>query len=177
MSKRRKKSPALPPDFVGATPERIARGEVIVENFLLDGARGIRKRHKVDRLAMYLNRGNIDRDQHKAGQRFIDDAEAAQVSIPSLLDPSRVGGGDGADARMVRAGLEANMATRRIAQAIQAMGIVNSRAVIAVCLANTPADLWAQMARYRPKDGIGALRMGLQALVIHYGLDNSTRKL
>lgn len=176
MTKRRKPTP-LPPDFVGAPPERIARGEVIVEEFLLEGARGIRKRHRVDRLASYLSRGNIDRDQHKAGHRFIADAEAAQVSIPSLLDPSRVGGGSGPEARLVSAGLEANMATRRVAAAIQAMGIVNSRAVIAVCLANTPADLWAQMAHYRPKDGIGALRMGLQALVIHYGIDNSARRL
>lgn len=175
MSKRRKPSP-LPPDFVGAPPERIARGEVVVEEFLLEGARGIRKRHRVDRLKRYLAHGVISKEQYAAGHQFAADAELSQISTPSFLDMSRFGVG-APELYATKAGLRANMAYRRVAAAIQAMGIVNSRAVIAVCLTNTPADEWARAARFKRDDGATGLRMGLQALVIHYGLDNSPGKV
>lgn len=170
MTKRRRE-PHLPPDFVGATDARMAHGDVVLEGFVEDGCRGLRKRHRVDRLHRYLRHGTISREQYAAGRRFTEDAEAAQVGIQSLLDPSRTGGGDGPEARMVTVGERVVAAQRSFRSAVAAMGIVNSQAVIAVCLTNTAADQWAMAARFPQNDGASALRAGLQSLAIHYGLD------
>ena len=168
MSRKRKRMEPI--DFVGAPDIRVERGEIVAEGFVEDGCRGLRKRHRVDRLHRYLQRGTITRAQHKAGRRFADIAEAGQVGIQSMLDPDR-GGGGGPERRLVEVGARVAAALESYRAAVQAMGIVNSQAVIAVCLANTAADQWALASKFPQNDGAAALRMGLQSLVEHYGLD------
>lgn len=152
-----------PPEVV------LARGDHVLVGFREAGIRGLKRHYRFDRLHRYLTRNAITRAQYKAGRKFADDAELAQVNIPSLLDPRRGPGGQGPERRLVEVGARVADAMRRYQAAVHAMGIVNSRAVIAVCLTNTPADAWAETHRLHRDDGVVVLRAGLQSLVEHYG--------
>jgi hypothetical protein len=175
MSKPRKKPVETLIDFVGATDIRVARGEVVTEGFVEDGCRGLRKRHRIDRLALYVERRTITAKQALAGRKFADDAEMSQVSLPSLLDDTRMGSGQGREDGIVKAGLAAHMAKRRIDKAVAAMGPTLAPVAIAVCLTNTAANAWAETSRLPGNDGAPLLRAALQCLVLHYGLDDLPR--
>ena len=175
MSRERKKPSPPMIDFMGAPDVRVARGEVVTEGFVEDGCRGLRKRHRIDRLALYVERRTITPKQALAGRKFADDAEAAQVSLPSLLDDTRMGSGQGREDGIVKAGLAAHMAKRRIDKAIEAMGPTLAPVCIAVCLRNTAANAWAETCRLPENDGPALLRAALQCLVLHYGLDDLSR--
>jgi len=172
MSRKRKRTTMPPVDFIGAPDIRVQRGDVVVDNFVEDGCKGLRKRHKIDRLARYARRNVINRMQHAAGIRFIGDAEACEVSIPSLLDDRACpGSGEGSHIAVAERGAALLDAQRNLGEAIRAIGMQLSPIVIAVCIQNVPADEWAKRAKLPVNDGAALLRAGLQALVRFYHLD------
>jgi hypothetical protein len=121
-----------------------------------------------DWLAVYRQKGRITQDQSDAGEQFAKTFEAQQASARSCLNPER-GSGDAA-AAVYYGGESARLAGEATVAAIQAMGPVDSAAVIAVAINCIPISAWANRMGCTEDDGYRALHRGLNALHRHYGL-------
>jgi hypothetical protein len=160
---------------IGATDVRRQRGEIITENVEVVHETGVRQvLYNVDRvqdyLARYAGQGHISDLQKRAGQRYARDCEACHIGVKSQLGRTESTGKDMSIAMAGHgAGYWASVTERRIAIAESALGPLAS-IVRWVARDGRSAQDWAIKQGKPPRDGIAALRLGLDALAEHYGL-------
>lgn len=161
---------------IGATDIRRQRGEIATvpveyEHELADGRVEKRMLYNVDRvqdyLARYAGQGHISPLQRKAGERFSDACDGASVGISSQLG-RRAGGGE-PETAILRQGFAASAHARHRDEAVTALGLLAGVALW-VCRDGRSAQDWAVKEGKPPRDGIAALRLALDTLVMHYGL-------
>lgn len=164
---------------LGATDIRRERGDIVTENVRYEREDGM---HvvigNVDRVQDYLGRysgqGHISPLQRMAGDRLAGHCNGAFVGVPSQLGRSG-SSGSGVDDRVrrldliERLGADAASCCRRRDEAIVALGPLASVALW-VCRDGRSAQDWAVEQGKPPRDGIAALRLALDTLVLHYGL-------
>lgn len=110
-------------------------------------------------------RGSIAIAQARAGSRIYADWYRSGSAPRVTANVSRLIGDP-----IIAAGPEAQFKARQAyEQAIQAVGVILSPVVVHVCLLDLPAGEWAKQVGKPEPDGIAALRLGLDALVGHYG--------
>lgn len=164
-------------DVIRAPDIRVARGEVVLESRVELGPTGKVIGRRVgdvvqDWLSRHRKRGEITERQHRAGQRLQEDAERSQIGIPSLLAPTRIAAGSNvADIAMYGRGALAIGAAIRFRKAVIALGPCGA-VVLAVAVRGLSAAVWARSRGLPDGDGIATLRLGLEALADHYGLDH-----
>lgn len=163
---------------IGGTDIRHARGEIATENLKYqreDGEYSIIR--NVDRVQDYLGRycgqGHISPMQRRAGEKFTQDCDGATVGVWSQLGRA-VGGGE-PEVAIIRNGFAASMHARRRDQAVTALGLL-SRVALWVCRDGRSAHDWAVAEGKPPRDGIAALRLALDTLVLHYGLTRAASR-
>lgn len=161
---------------IGATDVRRARGEIVTENVEIQNEDGRRVvLHNVDRvqdyLARYAGQGHITDVQKRAGQRYARDCEACHLGVKSQLGRTESSGKDASLTSLgYGPGFGASLAERRIQQADRELGVLASIIRWVAALGRSAHD-WAVEQGKPPRDGIAALRLGLDALVLHYGMD------
>ncbi len=167
---------------IGATDIRRERGEIVTEDvryeredkpgqYVIVG--------NVDRVQDYLGRyqgqGHISPLQWKAGHMLAKHCNGAEVGVPSQLRPRAASAGSSVDDRVrrldmiERIGAGAAFCARRRDEAITALGPLAGVALW-VCRDGRSAQDWAEREGKPPRDGIAALRLALDTLVLHYGL-------
>lgn len=170
----RMRSRKIDPKSVGATAQRIARGDVEVEaRNEIDPATGRivgqRSGHATG-LRRYLARGDITSRQHDAGHRFLDDWEAANRLSRMIADLDGVGGG-GSDraVSMLRLAAMRIDARKRYDDAARVLGPCYP-VVADVVLANGDPAAWARRRGLHERAGFGVLILALDALADHYAI-------
>jgi hypothetical protein len=177
-SKREKKPMAKAQRLsIGATDVRRDRGDVITQDMPVINASGlVVGMVKVDRVQDYLGRyagqGHISPLQRAAGEKFADDCAGAEVGVSSQLG-MRPGGGE-PEVAILKSGFAAAGCQRRKDAAIVALGLLASVALW-VCRDGKSAQAWALSQQKPAGDGIAALRLALDTLVLHYGLTSAAR--
>jgi hypothetical protein len=126
-----------------------------------------------DWLKRHFRRGEISKVQFAAGVRFQRTSERVTVGVPSQLDPDKLdaprGTGTTPDLRIIALAEVAAAASGNFRAALDAMGPVLWPVVLWVVVSGRSAAEWAKSAGKPQTDGIAALRLGLDALVRHYG--------
>jgi hypothetical protein len=159
---------------IGATDIRRQRGEVVTEDVEVFDA-GRRTVLRVDRVQDYLVRyagqRHISDTQRRAGQRYARDCEACHLGVKSQLGRTAASDKDASLASLgYGRGFGASRAERRIIEADRSLGVLAS-IVRWVAADGRSAHDWAVEQGKPPRDGIAALRLGLDALALHYGMD------
>ena len=163
-------------EVIRAPDVRIARGEVVLAQRVELGPTGKVIGRRVgdvvqDWLSRHWKRGELSDRQYRAGKQLQEDAEGSQISIRSLLDPTRIPGGNGADIAMHARGARAIGASIRLRNALVALGPC-AAVTLAVTIQGLSAASWARLRGIPERDGIATLRLGLEALADHYRLDH-----
>lgn len=162
-----------------ATDIRVARGEVVANKVAEVNEKGAVTGYTYgsrvcSRLERMKNRREITPLQAKAGERFALDFEQSEPSVKSCLAADAKGG----DLELVvlTMGESAAIASRRIGRACRALGIRLSAVLVWVAVEGRSAKEWAErMGMPRSKEaGTTALRLALETLVSHYGLDTES---
>lgn len=160
---------------IGATQSRIERGETAEENRNETDATGrvtgVRRGHRVGALGRYYARGEINSRQHDAGQRFIDEWEAANRTQRLVPDPDAIRTQENSDvaASMYRLVALRINARRKHDEAVKILGVAYPL-VADVLLAAGDAPTWARRRGVNEKAGFGLLVLALDALADHYGV-------
>lgn len=162
-----------------ATDIRVARGEVIATQVAVVNEKGrvtgyTHASRTCSRLERMKARREITALQAKAGERFALDFEQSEPSVKSCLAADAKGGD--LDLVVLSMGDRAAIASRRIASACRALGIRLSAVLVWVAVEGRTAKEWAERnGMQRPKEtGAAALRLALETLVKHYGLDSES---
>jgi hypothetical protein len=170
--KRSVKATAQRLNSIGATDIRRQRGEVVTEEVKYEIAPEqfvvLRNIDRVqDFIQRYAKRGEITKRQESAGNRFAKDAEGAGIWPKNSMAGS--GGGD-IESAIWKMGAVARLPSMRLREAIRALGPLTS-VVYAVVVEGQSAHEWATLNGKVPRDGMALLKHGLDALVVHYGID------
>jgi hypothetical protein len=172
MAKRRRNTESL-----STVPDvRLERGEAVWDKLpVIDERTGrkvgetavVRVQSRLERMA---KRGEITPIHRRAGERFALEMEQASRSTRSCLDfDTTAGGGDIAPSRLGAAIAEAELAVRA---AMQCMGLTVWPVVVWVAVDGRSAKEWAVSQGMKGRDGLPVLRIGLEALRLHYALDD-----
>lgn len=157
-----------------ATPERIARGEVMLDRIALTDDKtgkvtGTAEAYRITtRLERMRKRGEITDREYKAGSKFLDDLAATEASTRSCLN--RDAGGDPIMA-IITNGFRMGMAAIRVRNAAVVIGPQMANLVLWVGWKGRPASEWAREQHLLPRTGADLLGLALRKLADHYGLD------
>jgi hypothetical protein len=118
----------------------------------------------------YHSRGSIDGPQKTAAEKL------AQLFSSSGLNPKVTANWDSTFSGGAQSpGM--GPTAREYMLAMQAVGIILSSVVVWVVLQDHSAESWAQKTGKPEKDGIAALRLGLDALAVHFRLRSPPQKV
>lgn len=163
----------------GPTPQREARAGDMLEEFVAKGGRRTVRLLDGSVLELLNSRGSITADQYNAGWSFYESWYIAGMAASGAVDPSREVVDGGQHKPVTDRQLDAMW---RFKRAIQAVGIVHSKALICmVLLDEKPVDYGRRVyKRTQEKQatvaGITALVDALTALDFHlYGARKSPR--
>lgn len=167
-------------EITPATPERIARGEVMLDRIALTDdktgkvtgtAESYRVCTRLERMwKRGPNQGGITEAEYKAGCQFAEDWDKAEASTRSCLNHDT--GGD-AVAAIIKNGSRMNAADMRLQQASKALGWFLVSVVRWVAVEGRPVQEWGRL--HLEDDHVGGraatkvLRKALQVLAEHYG--------
>lgn len=162
-------------EITPATPERIARGEVMLDRIAITDdktgkvtgtAEGYRVCTRLERMwKRGPNQGGITEAEYKAGSQFAEDWDKAEASTRSCMNQDT--GGD-AVAAIVKNGSRMNAADKRLQQASKALGWFLVSVVRWVAVEGRPVQEWGRLHLTDGRAGIKVLRKALQVLAEHY---------
>lgn len=162
-------------EIIPATPERVARGEVLLDRIALTDEKtgkvtGTAEAYRItNRLERMRRRGEITKREYTAGCRLLDDLAASEASTRSCLNRDK--GGDAITAILAN-GIRMGMAAMRVREAVIAIGPQLADLVIWVGVKGKPAKEWAELQAITPRFGADLLGLALRKLADHYGLDS-----
>jgi hypothetical protein len=163
---------------IGAPSIRAMRGEVEIDEHRVEidpvnGRVTGRLSGHVSGLRRYRVRGEITARQFDAGQRFIDQHEAAHAAGIQAQDLGGIGAATpdhgGRVVSKLIAAEQAIAAQRDLKRAIAKLGPCYPL-ISAVLLTQTTPREWAERRGWRPDHGFGILLLGLDALADHYAI-------
>lgn len=115
-------------------------------------------------LERYRARGQITQVQYEAGERLHQDAVGMGQSFVKAASYERVSPGNGDPTpRQLKC-------YHAYVSAIQAVGQFLSPVLVGVCIHDQSCSEWASTYHRKETDGMGILRLALDALADHYGL-------
>jgi hypothetical protein len=175
-------------EITPATPERIARGEVMLDRIALTDdktgkvtgtAESYRVCTRLERMwKRGPNQGGITEAEYKAGCQFAEDWDKAEASTRSCMNHDT--GGDPVDA-LLKNGSRMNAADKRLRAASAALGWFLASVVRWVAIEGRPVQEWGRL--HLEDDHVGGraatkvLRKALQVLAEHYSKTAQERQL
>jgi len=172
LAPRAKEEPVL--KVLRAPEIRQKRGDVALSDIALTDDRGrVTGRAKADavqsQLRRMLRRKQICGHQFTAGETFARHCELGTVSMKSCLDVSE-GSGVGVGFSMPGTVGENVLSFEDATQACALLGPLKGVVQWVACDGRSASE-WAEQSGLQPRSGIDMLKVGLDVLVRHYGLD------
>ncbi len=162
----------LPPDTGdGPTPQREARAGEQVEEFVTESGRKSKRMLDDSVLELLNSRGSISGDQYVAGWAFYEDWYTAGMAASGVINPGREVVDGGTHKPVSERQLDAMWRWKR---AMQAVGVVHSKALVCLVLIGEPLKSYGRRVYKRQQEkqatvaAITALSDALQALDWHY---------